>query len=427
MANLHVKCGGKTITFDFNPDDTILTFKFKLHHKEGVILFEQVLYKNLSDYNIKSKPLENDKTFSDYNIKAGSTIYLWYRPNYYPEKDKLNIATLTRQIFNFDYIPNDTIINVKRKIQDLEGILPEQQQLIFGPGISLKDDKTLIDYGINTGATLHCVILPKSNNDNDNDDDDDEKKQKQEIETYIISTALILVVCITSYDYCKDLPGTQIDKQNMYKLWHYKYKFEVIQNNTKRVDYDDFNDLINDCRSKLSRKQNKNKYDALFIIYSGHGDEDNIILSDSYKYNRDKLMEYFNGNNVPFMSNKPKIIIMDACRGNKDVVEAWPVSNNNTKNKSIRMKGPKDNQHHPDEQFIVLYATTKGYQVPDGDDGGNVIKTIYDIFNKDSNINKYHLDDLFKITQKEVKQICNATQCIEQRNYGNDSHIYLKK
>ena len=139
-------------------------------------------------------------------------------------------------------------------------------------------------------------------------------------------------------------------------------------------------------------------------------------------------MEWFNGDNVPFMSNKQKIIIMDACRGNKDT--HWGIPNNNKveKQKQQVMKGGDDDIHHPDEQFTLLYATTKGYQVPDDEnEGGNVIKTIYELLSKDENINKYHLDDLFKITQRKIKRISSATQCIELRNLGNDSHIFLKK
>eukprot|EP01084_Bolivina_argentea_P098615 177212_1 len=120
------------------------------------------------------------------------------------------------------------------------------------------------------------------------------------------------------------------------------------------------------------------------------------------------------------MSNKPKIIIMDACRGNK---LKFGIPNNN-----LVMKGIDDDEHHPDEQIICLYSTTKGYVVPDDKEfGGNVIRTIYDIFSVEEAVNENHLDDLFKITQKKVKHLCSATQCIEQRNLGHAVHVYLKK
>lgn len=88
-------------------------------------------------------------------VLAASTAALVASPVHAAET--FFVKTLTGKTFTIKAERTDSILTVKTKLQEQEGIPTDQQRLIFA-GKQLEDDRTLADYNILPDYVMHLIL-----------------------------------------------------------------------------------------------------------------------------------------------------------------------------------------------------------------------------------------------------------------------------
>ena len=141
---------GKTITLEVKSSDTIKNVKRQIQNKEGIPSCRQRLI-------FDCKQLKDNYTLSSYNIRNKSTLHLILRRNYNRmPANKIYVKMDTGETISFKVKSSDTVENIKSKIQDKEGISPEQQCLIFD-GKKLENNCIISECNIQNDSTLRLI------------------------------------------------------------------------------------------------------------------------------------------------------------------------------------------------------------------------------------------------------------------------------
>ena len=138
------------ITLEVDSSDTIGNLKEKIKDKKGFPVEEQLLF-----FQSKTQ-MKDDQTVSDYNIQNKSTVKLSLQIY----RLEVTILTEGRRPVTLEVNATDSILELKREIQDMTGVPLKQQCLSFA-GIELENERTIFAYNIQNRSSINLVVKIK--------------------------------------------------------------------------------------------------------------------------------------------------------------------------------------------------------------------------------------------------------------------------
>ncbi|CAI7994897.1 Polyubiquitin-A, partial [Geodia barretti] len=133
---------GEVVTVMAEERDKIEALKAVLEAKLGIPLEHQQLY-------FQGQQLENQVSLKECGIQEGSELGLLVVV-------PITVKTLTGQAFPLEVAANESVREVKKKIQKVAKISPERQRLIYA-GKPIDDNGALDNYGVNSGAEIYVI------------------------------------------------------------------------------------------------------------------------------------------------------------------------------------------------------------------------------------------------------------------------------
>ena len=138
---------GKTVGVGVRGVDTVGQVKSAVYEKEGIPPEQQRLL-------LGGRPLRDEERLRDCGLTSGSTVDLCL--GLCGGLFQIFVKTQRGKTITLEVEANDTIADVKAKIQDREGIPPERQKLLYA-GKLLEDERKVKGY-IRYFSTLHLLL-----------------------------------------------------------------------------------------------------------------------------------------------------------------------------------------------------------------------------------------------------------------------------
>ncbi|KAM9166004.1 caspase-14 [Pangshura tecta] len=231
-----------------------------------------------------------------------------------------------------------------------------------------------------------------------------EQSDYDELDTYDMSkTRVAFLMCVTT-----GRRGAEKDIEVMNK-WFDKYQFETpsgqcIDPNGKEIlpALEEFRDQINQSEDEIS---------CCLITLMSHGRSHGLIQGkDGDTVDLDDIFALFNNIQCPKLQEKPKIFIIQACRGGKEDHGVEEIEHE-FKEADCTCNLIAIRRLPTASDYYVVYSTQKGYvSLRNTEKGSRMIEAMDEVFSEQGM--KWHIGDLFtKINNNLVHETFSIHGC----------------
>eukprot|EP01084_Bolivina_argentea_P269852 458737_1 len=263
------------------------------------------------------------------------------------------------------------------------------------------------------------------------------RKHQQAVKSMEIHNAMVIILGIGEYTLSNQLPGVVADIKNIKRLFGKTLKYTVHGTHKQRWTKDETIKFLQDTAEAFARNIETVQYDALVVVYSGHGVQNCIITSDELRINKEFIQHIFSKHQE--VRNVPRLFIYDACGGNKkrggdgideNDEEKYEEQEEQVEDMVIYTHDEQtidwvEGGKNPNYKLAVIHSSNLHYQSYCGAKYGSVfIKKFVKYVNK--NIENRNQSFLFEIIDRIHEELCEAENAQLCEAKYNTKTRYLK-
>lgn len=210
--------------------------------------------------------------------------------------------------------------------------------------------------------------------------------------------------------------GAEIDQERLTEMFT-NFGFEIL------VHIDKTAQEIEETLKYFSKDEQLLEVDSLIIVLMSHGNNEIILGTDGRSKNIIDLITLFNSKNCTSMKGKPKMFIVNACRGDgRDKIfgKTQPVDVHDT----VHTDGRGLSIQPANCDLLIAYSTFPGYvSYRDEEDGSPFVKCLVEVFKEKADL-EHVLDMLTEVNNRMAdrhNQIPNPTNTLRFKWYLNSA------